>query len=103
MIGLLLSFLLVSDATFSKMPADEMCYVYGKIKIVPSNGTFKVRKTHVMEDLRVVITDDPDSCGKWQFVPEDFDEEDFDIQFVDEDEDFSVKFVDKDPGKTQRI
>ena len=70
--------------------------LYGKVKVVSFNATFKVKIVSYNADLEVKTVEyAADDCGEWQFV--DFGE-DFTVQFVDFGEDFTIKFVDYNPG-----
>lgn len=70
--------------------------LYGKVQIVDSFPSLKVKKVDAFADLHVQRVDAfPDACGKWKIV-DTF--PDFKVQFVDSFPDLEVKFVDAFPG-----
>ena len=70
--------------------------LYGAVKVVPYNATFKVRITNSKPALKVrKVPMSIYSCGEWYFV-EDY--EDFTIEYVNSGEDFTISFVSSYPG-----
>jgi hypothetical protein len=73
------------DCTLKGIP------LFGKVKILTTPGgfpTFKIRET-AFPDLKVLKTDFPTSCGKWQEV-QNF--EDFSVEVVTAFEDFQIQY-----------
>ncbi len=66
--------------------------LYGRVRVVDIEETFKVRVVNIGEDLRVKVKVFPSECGEWKFVDI---AEDFSIKFVDIGEDFTIRFEDK--------
>ena len=82
----------ISDCKFNGIP------LYGRVQVVNSFATFKVRISDNFYDFRVKqVSELPYSCGEWQFVNEGA--VDFTIEYVDNFQDFSIKFVDSNPGE----
>ena len=81
----------ISDCKFNGIP------LYGRVQVVNSFATFKVRISDNFYDFKVKqVSELPYSCGEWQFVNEGA--VDFTIEYVDNFQDFSIKFVDSNPG-----
>ena len=82
----------ISDCKFNGIP------LYGRVQVVNSFATFKVRISDNFYDFKVKqVSELPYSCGEWQFVNEGA--VDFTIEYVDNFQDFSIKFVDSNPGE----
>ena len=65
--------------------------LYGKVKIVKYNPTFKVKVVDYNPTLKVKkVKYSANSCGKWEFVKYG---EDFSIKFVDYNPDLKIKYV----------
>ena len=85
----------------SKALAKSTCMLkgkklYGKVKIVKYNPTFKVKTVTYSQNLKVKkVKYSANSCGKWEFVKYG---EDFSVQFVDYGEDLKIKYVDYGEG-----
>jgi hypothetical protein len=63
----------------------------GRVQIVNSFPTYKVRVVSHFPDVRVrKVKTKPVNCGEWQFVNE---FPDFTIQYVDSHEDFTIQFI----------
>ena len=70
--------------------------LYGKVKVVQYNATFRVAITQGQGDLNVCeVPYIPKRCGEWQFV--DY-SEDFSIEYVTGFEDFTIFFTIGTPG-----
>lgn len=79
---------------YRKLSKEEICSVYGNIRIVPSGEDYKVRAVDrgELEDLRVRFTSEEmaDGTGLWNMVQA---YEDFTIRFVETGEDFAIREV----------
>lgn len=70
--------------------------LYGDVKIVTSNATFKVKIVSHRPYLYVRrVSYRPSECGEWRFTTFG---EDFTIQFVTFGEDFTINYVNYNPG-----
>jgi hypothetical protein len=71
--------------------------LYGKVRIVTSFPTFKVRVVQGNADYNILlVTSFPDKCAKWKIVTS---HEDFTVMFVKSHEDFTIRYVSSFPGK----
>ena len=88
---------------YRKLPKEEICSVYGNIKIVLDGEDYKVKIVDdgELEDLRVKYTSEAmaDRPGRWNKVEEN---QDFTIRFVERDEDFTIREVDEGEGCNDR-
>jgi len=71
--------------------------LYGRVRVVNSFPTFKVRIVTANADYNIMLVKSfPDRCARWQFVTS---HEDFTVQFVTSHEDFTIRYVTSFPGK----
>ena len=93
LLSALIVILAVNNNPVHALAVDSNCSkngvaLYGRVKIVDSFATFKVKKVKVFADLKVKFVDSfANKCGRWQIV-DTF--EDFSVEFVDAFEDFSI-------------
>tara|TARA_Y100000590_G_scaffold190409_2_gene216707 strand:+ start:24564 stop:25025 length:462 start_codon:yes stop_codon:yes gene_type:complete len=84
---------------YRKIPIEELCKVYGNIKIVSSGEDYQVRIVNhgEVEDLRVRFTSEESTNGPggWSTVE---DNEDYSIRFVQRGADFTIREVAEDEG-----
>jgi len=76
--------------------AEPPCKLKGRVKVVKSGATYRVKVVEHFPDVRVrKVKSLPTSAGEWQFV-DSF--PDFTVQLVDSFPDFTVQYVDSFPG-----
>lgn len=80
-----------SSKNETKLDADPVCEIYGKIKVVEYGEDYKVKIVEYGEDLKIKWVDyGEDNKGKWKKV--DYGQK-FKIKWVTYGEDFSIKEV----------
>ncbi len=71
--------------------------LYGRVRVVQRNATFRVKVTNDQADLNVQRYNMPTTiCGLWYFIESE--NEDFTIEYVNSGEDFSIAFTPNRPG-----
>jgi len=90
-----------SDLSYNIHQAQNVCEIYGRIKLVQNDEQFRVRVVNYGEDMRIRYVDyAPINLVTWKLVHAG---EDYRIKLVDSGEDFRIRIVSYGEGCTKKL